>query len=301
MSNKPQPPNKFYVYKITNVKTQKIYIGKTSGENPNDRFYNHGKFPYYESTKNDCPKLYNSIRKHGIESFEFEVLFTFDDEGEAYRVEAETIEKLDTIKLGYNTVPGGIGTMSGELNPLYGKGYLIAGEKNGMYGRTGELNPFYGKTHTPEFIAAIKKQHRKLSDQQVREIKQMIFDKVNYNIISEKFNIGNATITRIRTGMRYADIAPEYQFEHYNRKLSDQDTEAILRLWFSNPMIIKGKIQIQAFYDQKINGVYDASKSCVGGLIRGVRAKHLYEKVKKEYDPDYIKQIISQLTNNTKQ
>ena len=31
--------------------------------------------------------------------------------------------------------------VSGKNNPMYGKGYLIQGENNGMHGRTGEQNP----------------------------------------------------------------------------------------------------------------------------------------------------------------
>ena len=38
--------------------------------------------------------------------------------------------------------------LSGENNPMWGNGHLIAGEKNGMYGRTGESCPaFKGGRH----------------------------------------------------------------------------------------------------------------------------------------------------------
>ena len=33
--------------------------------------------------------------------------------------------------------------LSGEKNPMYKKGYLICGEKNGMYGKVGKLNPLF--------------------------------------------------------------------------------------------------------------------------------------------------------------
>ena len=36
---------------------------------------------------------------------------------------------------------------------MFGKGHLIAGEKNGMFGRTGENHPSFGRKHTPESIA----------------------------------------------------------------------------------------------------------------------------------------------------
>lgn len=34
----------------------------------------------------------------------------------------------------------------GDNAPMYGKGYLISGDKHPMYGRTGELSPMYGRT-----------------------------------------------------------------------------------------------------------------------------------------------------------
>lgn len=36
--------------------------------------------------------------------------------------------------------------ISGEKNGMYGKGYLMAGSKGPMYGRTGENHPMYGRT-----------------------------------------------------------------------------------------------------------------------------------------------------------
>jgi len=207
MDSTSQAPKLFFIYKITNLINKKIYIGKTSKDNPYVRWYNHSKFPYYESTKDNCPKLYNAIRKYGIENFTFEVIDSFETESEAYQAEENLVEKLDTIKNGMNTVPGGFGTSSGEKNQMYGKGYLISGEKNGMFGMTGNKNPFYGKEHSTEFIVAIKKQNRVLSDDQVRDIKIMISNKINYNIIAAKFNIVLATISRIKHGHRYADIS----------------------------------------------------------------------------------------------
>src|SRR5271157_323851 len=142
----------FYVYKITNLKNNKVYIGKTSGQDASERFTNHKHRAFYPSTKNECPKLYRSIRKYGIDSFSFEVLHTVETEDAAYELEAKLVEEYNSIKTGMNTVNGGRGAGPGRANPMFGKGYLISGDKNGMYGRTGETNPFFGKEHTPQFI-----------------------------------------------------------------------------------------------------------------------------------------------------
>lgn len=47
----------------------------------------------------------------------------------------------------------------GKDNPMYGKGYLVEGNKNGMYGvhRFGKDNPMYGKHHSDETKAKLSK------------------------------------------------------------------------------------------------------------------------------------------------
>ena len=48
---------------------------------------------------------------------------------------------------------------TGENNPMFGKGYKLEGEKNGMHNvrKFGEDNPFFGKTHTKETLEKIAK------------------------------------------------------------------------------------------------------------------------------------------------
>jgi hypothetical protein len=68
------------IYKITNMVTNKIYIGKTKKYYQNSpfgykcRLQNHFVSALSNSKKNDCPKLYNSIRKHGKNNFKIELL-----------------------------------------------------------------------------------------------------------------------------------------------------------------------------------------------------------------------------------
>lgn len=54
------------IYKITNKINNKIYIGK-SQECYKQRFKEHTTSALSGSTK--CPKLYNAMRKYGIENF----------------------------------------------------------------------------------------------------------------------------------------------------------------------------------------------------------------------------------------
>lgn len=112
-------PPMFYVYKIINLLNNKFYIGKTSSLER--RWSNHSTHPFCDKTKNECPKLYNAIRKYGISNFKLEVLFSFDVENEALLKEESLIKELNSIENGYNISPGGQGFKSGKDHPQFGK------------------------------------------------------------------------------------------------------------------------------------------------------------------------------------
>jgi group I intron endonuclease len=59
-----------HIYKITNLINNKVYIGQTIQKNPKMRWYAHLNY-----AKNGVKgHLYDSIRKHGIENFKWEIL-----------------------------------------------------------------------------------------------------------------------------------------------------------------------------------------------------------------------------------
>lgn len=71
---------KFLVYKITNTENNKIYIGKTK-KYYKDKYFgiegrlnNHLTCAFTKSKFNDCPRLYNAIRKYGKDKFKIELL-----------------------------------------------------------------------------------------------------------------------------------------------------------------------------------------------------------------------------------
>lgn len=196
-----QEVKKFFVYKITNLINNKIYIGKTSGD-PDKRFYNHLKFAFYPSVRNNCPKLYRSIRKYGVENFKYEIIQQFEKETDAYNFEGKLIDELKSIKYGMNVRRGGNGAGYGSDNHMYGKGYLISGSKNGMFGMTGSKNPFFGKKHTEQTIQHLKQSKQLLSSQDILYIKNMLENNITYNEIAKKFSISITTVYRIKHGKR---------------------------------------------------------------------------------------------------
>jgi group I intron endonuclease len=59
-----------HIYKITNKANNKVYIGQTVQKNPKMRWYSH----LADARRGKKSYLYDSIRKHGYESFTWEVI-----------------------------------------------------------------------------------------------------------------------------------------------------------------------------------------------------------------------------------
>jgi hypothetical protein len=92
-----------YIYKITNIINNKMYIGKTERD-PEKRFLEH---------KRDCAKrkcevrpLYRAMNKYGVDNFSFEILAETAIPEED---EVKFIAEYDTYRNGYNATLGGDG------------------------------------------------------------------------------------------------------------------------------------------------------------------------------------------------
>lgn len=93
-----------FIYRITNIENQLIYIGQTTQTNPNARWLGHKRAVRYG---NGCPVLSNAIKHYGIEKFKFEVILTCPNE-ELDQHEIEYIKQYNTlIPNGYNVQEGG--------------------------------------------------------------------------------------------------------------------------------------------------------------------------------------------------
>ena len=93
-----------YIYKITNIKNNKYYIGVTTQKNPNDRWNAHKSAIRNEK---GCPLLMKAFNKYGEDSFKFEVLIICFDE-DIFKFEDEYIKKYNAASPnGYNVAEGG--------------------------------------------------------------------------------------------------------------------------------------------------------------------------------------------------
>ena len=113
-----------YIYKITNLINQKIYIGKTT-KTIESRWNKH----WADSIREDISNrpLYKAFNKYGKENFKIEQLEECSIDELSDR-EIYWIEKLGSFKYGYNATQGGDGKHYADYDliyNLYKEGYTI--------------------------------------------------------------------------------------------------------------------------------------------------------------------------------
>ena len=137
----------YYIYKITNIIRNKHYIGFTS--NPKIRWANH------KSCKDNRP-LYNSMRKHGIENFTFEILYEHENKEHVLsEMEPFFIEKYNSYNKGYNCTRGGE-SISDYARELASKRMKLNNPMKILKTNNGSFKKGYKPVITPERNEKIK-------------------------------------------------------------------------------------------------------------------------------------------------
>ena len=207
-----------YIYMTTNLVNGKKYVGQRTWSEPymEDNYIGSGKI------------LKKAIEKYGRDSFSKEIIDWANSKEELDQLEIFWIKHFDANHLSdfYNILSGGQGCVAGENNPMYGNGYKLRGEKNGMYGKchsektrekmrenhadfSGKKNPTYGANH-PLAKGMLK------------------LDK-NKNIVAEYESVGEAArenncykqgiYTSCRTGKLYRGFFWMYKAEYSEEAL----------------------------------------------------------------------------------
>lgn len=90
-----------YIYKITNLINQKVYIGQT--KNPVRRWYSH------RTVSRNKPKyvINLAMNKYGVDNFSFEVIASCLDQEAVNESEKLIIMQYDSRNKGYNVQSGG--------------------------------------------------------------------------------------------------------------------------------------------------------------------------------------------------
>lgn len=147
-----------YIYKFENTINGKCYIGQTL--DTTRRYKRH-----VADAKKVKNKFYNAVRKYGVDSFTFDVLFTVLDANDLNELEQKFIIEYDSFANGYNSNTGGksafgfrhseetrkkLSEQKKQNNPQKGKPLTDEHKEKIASKMRGELGHFYGKTHTVE-------------------------------------------------------------------------------------------------------------------------------------------------------
>jgi len=136
----------YYLYKITNLINNRIYVGVHKTENLNDGYMGSGKI------------IRQAIEKYGIENFDKKILEFFDDSDTMYAREKEFINdefiKIDKV---YNLKRGGDGGWDyinknrlNLTNSSIEKIKIAMRKWHSENDTTGKNNGFFGKKHSEQ-------------------------------------------------------------------------------------------------------------------------------------------------------
>lgn len=157
-----------FIYKITNIINNKVYVGQTRQMNVNTRWRTHKLCLKKNTHKNK--HLQSSYNKHGIINFVFEIIEELTEninEREQYWIE---FYNSSNIKNGYNKTKGGDGCLGfkmpreiverlsilskGRAGHFKGKHHTEESKRKLSEARAGKYNGvdnhFFGKKHSEE-------------------------------------------------------------------------------------------------------------------------------------------------------
>lgn len=157
------------VYKIKNNVNQKFYVGTHITDNQDDDYMGSGI------------AIGRAITKYGIESFDKETLFSFDNPEDMLAMEKLIVDEvlIDQVDC-YNMRVGGRGgtvkgwkhsrevkvrianTLKGRVSPRKGKKMSAHQKKLLSKALSGKKNPMYGRNHSEESKEKMRQSHLNL-------------------------------------------------------------------------------------------------------------------------------------------
>lgn len=137
----------YFIYRITNKIDANTYVGYTS-RSPEERFKQHCRSANSGSLV--CTKLYNAMRKYGIQNFSVDVLK--EGSNNTIGLCVDEPQYISKLKPEYNITSGGNGIIRHSSNSRVRISTSKLGSKNPMFGKVGT---FTGKRHTQSSIDKI--------------------------------------------------------------------------------------------------------------------------------------------------
>ena len=224
------------IYKITNIKTGKVYIGKTT-RSLNDRLQGH----INSADRGDNFKLSRAIRKYGKENFIIEPIDFAETRDELNEKEIHYISEYNSLEDGYNMTIGGeggntyINKSDEEMKVISEKISTALRKNNGNHGQfVGPKNGMYGKHQTPEAKEKISKasKGRKFSKEHNSKISEYYRGrKKHYLHPHTKLFITNIETNEIRVKTA-KEVVTMFNLQNYIELKNIVDNKTILNKTF---------------------------------------------------------------------
>lgn len=188
-----------YVYMTTNLVNNKKYIGAKKSTYFRSDYLGSGR------------KIKEAINEFGKNNFSVEIIERIDEESQDKLFEREyywtnyynAVESEDFYNLRSGGNRSGISNETfelmsksqskrvGPLSAMYGKGYLLQGEKNGMY----------GKHHTEETRKKMRENHvKELSEEHKQKVSQSLIG--NQRAKGKHWTLGDETRQKLSNALK---------------------------------------------------------------------------------------------------
>lgn len=249
------------IYKITNKINNKIYIGQSIDidRRKSDHIRDLNK------NKNHNSHFQNSWNKYGQDNFTFEVIHIVDN--------SEELNYWETyyIQLYNSTDPD--------------KGY------NFTYGGD---NPSASELYRKEMRIRLRGMNSKLTDEEVRHIKLLMFCLMDRKEISDIFNISRKALTQISIGHSFDYILPELNDKIHNLKqcLINERNSKILEL-FDSGKSITDICKITSLSSSVVEKCVYKYRDIIN--INKKKYQFIYNEVYRLYNEGYKKYTISKM------
>jgi group I intron endonuclease len=192
------------IYCITSLDTGKQYVGRSTDLKTRLRLHRYDSVNHPEYS----PKLYTDIQTYGIERFQVDLPEECPQSELASR-ERYWLDALGTEYNGYNFLRKDF-KHTDENKQRFSwlrKGRVLSAEhrQNIAQART-------GRKHSNETLKALQRAGRKqsrLSEQDVRNIKKLMQERVSPSEIMNLYNIGRGTYYDIKYGKSWRDVQAE--------------------------------------------------------------------------------------------
>lgn len=173
-----------YIYKITNLINNKVYIGQTIEKNPNRRIKRH-----YKHNNRGKDLVYLAVLKYGKENLKSEVIYT------VFELNHLNESEINFIKYYNSLIPNGYNIKLGGKNggKLLDKTKNIIGKKVKEYYKNNS-HPFKDKKFAKEHIEALSKVRKGFDSEARKKARQKAHESIRIKVKAINIKTGEEII-----------------------------------------------------------------------------------------------------------